>query len=383
MDFTRFSFFLGLIQLIFHSNKQAKRSLQWLLIALVLLINAVTLSACSSAGMMSNWPGIALGNGVVYVAYQAHVHAIQTQNGTELWRFPKEADNKVSFYAPPALSPDGTQLIASGFNHILYSLNPENGSEQWRFEESKYPYIAGALITEDSIYAPTSDHLLYALDRKGNKRWEFKTNAPIWATPIYNPSCECIYIACLDHVLYAVRARDGVLLWQTERLEGAIASSPVLSEDGILYFGTFGNRFHAFDPRSQQDLWTYTASHWVWGSPLLIEDQIILTDLSGNVIALDVKSGDERWKVPTGAAITAKPTFYNDVIYIGNEAGDLYAIDLQGNLVWQQPKKFDGKILSTILSGDEVILVPLIAKDQLIVALNPNGGQSWSFQPVK
>ncbi|MFN3309151.1 MAG: PQQ-binding-like beta-propeller repeat protein, partial [Anaerolineales bacterium] len=191
------------------------------------------------------------------------------------------------------------------------------------------------------------------------------------------------YVACLDHILYAVRARDGVLLWQTERLEGAIASSPVLSEDGILYFGTFGNRFHAFDPRSQQDLWTYTASHWVWGSPLLIEDQIILTDLSGNVIALDAKSGDERWKVATGAAITAKPTFYNDVIYIGNEAGDLYAIDLQGNLVWQQPKKFDGKILSTILSGDEVILVPLIAKDQLIVALNPDGGQSWSFQPVK
>lgn len=384
MNPLRFDLFFDLTPISIHLKKWNKNIPTKLAFAIFfLLILAASLTGCSPVSMMSNWPGSAVKEGSVYVAYQAHVYAIQAENGTELWRFPKETDNKLSFYAPPALSQDSTQLIVGGFNHILYSLDPQNGSEQWRFEESKYPYIAGPLITEDSIFAPTSDHLLYALDRRGNKRWEFKTSAPIWATPIYDQTCECIYIACLDHILYALRASDGTLLWKTERLEGAIASSPVLSEEGILYFGTFGKLFHAFDPRSKADVWTYTASNWIWGSPLLVEDMVIFSDLSGNVIALDTQNGAERWKVATNAAITAQPVAYQNIIYIGNEAGDLYAIDLQGNLVWQQPKKFDGKILTPALIADEVILIPLVAKDNLIIAINQDGGQSWAYQPVK
>lgn len=382
MDTLRCNFFINFVRVVIRREERDQKFLQWLVFSFGILLTVASLTACSPAAMMSNWPGVAVKDGIAYVAYQAHVYALQAKSGAEIWRFPAEADNKFSFYAPPALSPEGDQLIVGSFHHILYSLNPDNGSEQWRFEESKYPFIASPLVTEDSIYAPTNGHLLYALDRKGNKRWEFKTEAPIWATPVYDANCACIYIACLDHYLYAIRAQDGALIWKTDRLEGAIASTPILKE-GVLYFGTFGNLLHAFDLRSRRDIWTYTASHWVWGSPLFVEDQIILTDLSGNVIALDAKSGSERWKIPTGAAITATPTVHNGVIYIGNEAGELYAIDLQGNLVWQQPKKFDGKILSAALTTDEFVLVPLVAKDNLIVALNPDGGQSWAYQPVK
>lgn len=365
------------------SLPKIKNAIKWLGLAFALILNIFLLSACSSATLMSNWPGVALRDGMVYVAYQAHVYALQSQNGSEIWRFPPEADNKVSFYAPPALSPEGDQLVIGGFNHVLYSLNPENGSEQWRFEESKYPYIAGALITADQIFAPTNGHILYALDRKGNKQWEFKTDAPIWATPIYDPSCDCLYVASLDHTIYALQAATGTLLWQTERLEGAIASSPLLSEEGILYFGTFGNRFHAFDTRSRSDLWTYSTTGWVWASPLSVDDQVIFTDLAGNVISLDAKSGKERWKLNTAAAITATPTLHHQVIYVGNEGGELYAVDPQGNLLWQQPQKFDGKILTAVLPTEDALLIPLVAKDHVLIAINQSGGQVWSYQPVK
>ncbi len=383
MDPLRFSYLTNLIEIILRSSSRAKKVFTWLILALGSILTAASLSACSPASMMSNWPGATTKDGIVYIAYQAHVYAIQAKNGTEIWRFPTEADNKISFYAPPALSPQNDQLIVGGFNHVLYSLNPDNGSEQWRFEESKYPYIAGALITENMVYAPTNGNLIYALDRQGNKRWEFKTNAPIWATPTFDPNCGCIYVACLDHYLYAIGAQDGTLLWKTERLEGAIASAPVLSKDGILYFGTFGNQLHAFDTRSHRDVWTYTALHWVWGSPLLADDQVILTDLSGNLIALDAQSGTERWTINTGAAITASPTRIGEVLYIGNEAGQLYAVNLQGQLVWGQPKTFDGKILGAALPGEDILMVPLVAKDNLMIAMTQDGGQVWSFQPVK
>ncbi len=220
MDPLRFSYITNLIELLVRSKKPIKQGLTWLFLFVGSLFTATSLSACSPASMMSNWPGATIQDGTVYIAYQAHVYAIQAKNGTEIWRFPKEADNKTSFYAPPAISPQKDQLIVGGFDHILYSIDPDTGSEQWRFEESKYPYIAGALITDDMVYAPTNGNLIYALDRQGNKRWEFKTNAPIWATPTFDPNCACIYVACLDHYLYAIRARDGNLLWKTERLEG-------------------------------------------------------------------------------------------------------------------------------------------------------------------
>ncbi|MCS6907084.1 MAG: PQQ-binding-like beta-propeller repeat protein [Anaerolineales bacterium] len=382
MDTLRYSYLLNFVQSFLPWNWR-KKSLAGLLLKTALFFSALALTACGPGSMMSNWPGASVENGVVFVAYQAHVYALRAENGAELWRFPPEADNRIAFYAPPALSPDGTQLIVGGFNHVLYSLNPQNGTEQWKFEESKYPYIAKALITEETIYAPTNGNLLYALDRQGRKRWEFETKAPTWAAPVYDVNCDCVYIASLDHVIYAVRAKDGVELWQTKRLEGAIASTPVLGENGVLYFGTFGNLFHAFDTRSQVDLWTYQTSHWVWGSPLLLETQVILTDLSGAIIALEAKSGRELWKFVTDAAITAAPALIEGVIYVGNENGNLYALDLQGTPIWQQPKKFDGKILSAVLSAERTILVPLVAEERVVVALNSDGGETWSFQPAK
>ncbi|GAB4470719.1 MAG: hypothetical protein Kow0088_03850 [Anaerolineales bacterium] len=383
MDLMRFSFYSKPNKIRRDTLPYFKRSSLWLWSVVGLILSSFLLSGCASATMMSNWPGAVLEDDIAYVAYQAHVYAIQAKNGSEIWRFPQETDNKISFYAPPALSPEGDQLVIGGFNHVLYSLNPENGTEQWRFEESKYPYIAAALITADSIYAPTNGHVLYALDRQGKKRWEFKTGGPIWATPTYNPECDCLYVASLDHSIYALKTSDGTLLWKSERLEGAIASSPVLSQEGVLYFGTFGNRIHAYDVENRSDQWTVSTTQWVWASPLLTEDQVVFTDLAGNVISLDPQNGNERWRFSTAAAITATPALQNNLIFVGNEAGQLFALDLQGNPVWQQPQQFDGKILTTVLPAAENVLVPLVAKEQLIIAVNQDGGQAWSYQPVK
>lgn len=348
-----------------------------LLLLLFLLLFSASLTACASATSQVNWPGVLANDETIYLAYHQYVVALDSKNGTEKWRYPTEADNKLSFYAIPSLTPDGSQLIVGSYNHILYSLDPVNGKENWKFSESKYSYIASPLVTEDRIYAPTNGKILYALDHRGNKIWEFSAEQAIWATPVLEKSCNCLYVAGMDHRLYAVQLQDGKTLWKTDKFEGSIVSPPVQDDQGILYFGTFGNIVHAFDPKSRSDRWTYQTKHWVWGSPVIHDDLLFTTDLSGEVTALNLKDGTERWKFPTNSPITASPLLLEDQLIIGNEAGDVFAIDYQGNQVWKQT--FDGKILATATRANGMIVIPILSKDNLLIVLDTNGVQQWTY----
>ena len=97
------------------------------------LILAVLLSGCASGMTPSSWPGVTADNENAYIAYANQVYAVQVSNGVELWRYPQDVDAKKLFYAPPVLTDDG-QLIISGYDSVLYSINPTNGNENWIFE---------------------------------------------------------------------------------------------------------------------------------------------------------------------------------------------------------------------------------------------------------
>lgn len=346
-----------------------------------ILLGGFLLSACSGTTIASSWPGVTVNQERVYISYHQQIIALDMKNGNEIWRYPAEVNNKISFYAAPGLTPDDGQLIVGGYDHVLYSINTQNGQENWKFSESKYNYVATPLITQDRIYAPTSGKALYALDFQGNKLWDFSAEGAIWATPVADDSCHCLYVPSMDHHIYAIDAQSGNLVWKTNQLEGSIVGTPALDKDGILYFGTFGNLVHALDTKTKSDRWTYPTRNWVWGDPILQDGRLYITDLAGDLIALDPQNGKEIWKVETNSAITASPLILKDKIIIGNEAGNLYAFDLQGKQLWM--KTFSAKLLATVKYSDSMLYVPLVTKDDLLVALNDLGEQSWLFSLAK
>ncbi len=347
----------------------------------MLLIGAFILAACTGTPPASSWPGLSVSQTNAYIAYHQQIIAIDNQNGNEKWRYPTEVNNKISFYASPILTPDGKQLIVGGYDHTLYSLNPDNGQESWKFTESQYNYVATPLISNDRIYAPTSGKALYALDLQGNKIWDFSTEGAIWATPAIAESCNCLYIPSMDHRIYAVDVQNGKLVWKTDLLEGSIVGTPALDENGILYFGTFGNLVHAIDTQSKKELWTYPTRNWVWGDPALKDGILYISDLAGELIALDSKTGKEIWKVETGSAITASPLLIKDKIIIGDDKGNLYAYDFQGKQLWM--KTFTGQILASVDYMNDTLYVPLVSQDNLLVALDEQGSQKWIFSLAK
>lgn len=83
------------------------------------------LSACAgAANTATSWPGLTVDDQFAYVAYNTQVYAVDLSNGKEVWRFPDEPDNSVTFFADPELTDDG-QLIVGGYDFNLYSLEPD------------------------------------------------------------------------------------------------------------------------------------------------------------------------------------------------------------------------------------------------------------------
>ncbi len=228
----------------------------------------------------------------------------------------------MTFFAPPTLTPGGDLLVA-GYDHKLYSLDKSTGAQKWAFAEAKKQYIDGPLAVEEGIFAPNADDTLYALDAQGNLRWKFTTGGPQWSRPTADPDCTCLYLATMDHRLYAIDARTGNANWQTGDLGGAMVGRPALSADGKLFIGTFGSEMLAIDAENGEIVWRLSTSHWVWAGPTLVDDRLYFGALDGTFYAVNASDGAILWQKQFEGKITESPLVTAEAIYFTTDSGSV------------------------------------------------------------
>jgi len=350
-----------------------------LLAALLLML---ALSSCSGSRLQaSGWPGITADDETAYIAFSTQVYAINLENGTERWRFPAvmEKNSKVTFYAAPQITDDG-QVIVGGYNNILYSLDAKTGQENWQFEGATDRYIGSTLIVNGKIFAPSADKNLYALNLSGRSIWAspFTAENENWAKPAAGPDCDCVYLASMDHSVYAINPRDGSTLWRSEPLGGASVGSPAVSEDGkTLYIGSFLNELVAINAADGKILWKFPTADWVWTSPVLDGDTLYFADIAGNFYAVDRNTQSQLWSLPTGSEIVGTPLLTDDGLYFTNQAGTLYAVTRDGATRWT--KEFDQPLHSGPIAAGDLLLVATDKGDLTLYAFNAEGAQQWQF----
>ena len=229
-------------------KRMKRRKLLSLVVLIIVLGVMATGCTSSSASSASSWPGLTIADGEGFFAYAAQVYALDTKNGDLLWAYPQETSSSRQFYAAPAV---GTDLVVVGdYANALAAIDRQNGKEKWQFTGAEDRYIASALVTDETVYAPNTDHNLYVLDKDGNLKWRFQADGPNWTKPL--AGSDYLYMVSMDHYLYALNfdydstalETDGqgqrVLVtepaWSLE-LSAAVVADPVIA-DGILYAGT-------------------------------------------------------------------------------------------------------------------------------------------------
>jgi outer membrane protein assembly factor BamB len=355
-------------------------------LTIVLLLVAGILSGCAGgAGIASSWPGLLVDTptSTAYLATTSFVYSINLANGSEKWRFPVKADNRLSFFAQPALTEDG-QLIEGSYHNILYSINLQNGQQNWTFPGATDKYIGGALTTSDGIYAPNANNKLYALTSAGNQRWVFEAGHSIWSKPLTDGTA--IFVASMDHHVYALDPTDGNQVWKSEDLGGAIVHSFVYDPQGVLYVGTIGNKLSALNASDGKTLWQTPLKSWIWSKAVLGSSSLFICDQEGFIYALDPKTGAIQWQVQPDVtntrAIVSTPLLVDTTLYVANQGGNLISINAANGAVnWS--KTIGGNISTDLeLSGDTILIAPLNF-DSTLVAVDLQGNNRWSFVPVK
>lgn len=350
-------------------------------LVILLALGALAVSACSGQPLTNNWPGLSANGDLAFLSTGAFIYAVDTTTGNEVWKYPAESDAAYLFYAKPVLTESGQLLIGSmGTTHAFISLDPVTGAENWSepFVGAKGTWVASPVVLNDTIYAPNTDGFLYILDLNGNQVSDpLELGGALWSAPATDG--ELLYVTSLDHHLHIIDPARNTIV-KTVDLGGAAPGSPVVGEGGV-YVGSFASTIAFVTSNGNQEV-VASASNWIWGTPALDNGTLYYGDLSGNLFSLDLASRAQNWgEIKPDGPIVASPLVAGDHIYAGSEEGTFIAIDRDGKIIWE--KETGGKIYTTPVLSNGMILVAPYQAEFALAAYDAEGKQAWTFTPEK
>lgn len=288
------------------------------------------------------------------------------------------------FFASP-IPLDADTLLVATYNQVLHTIDVPTA----RIENPEGTPVSGTtghlvadLVGDDRlIFAGLSTKNVVALDRENFRvQWTSPTGHGVWSKPLLQDSV--LYFASLDHYLYAVSAQTGDLLWKLD-LEGAAPSAPTYYA-GRLFIGSFGRKVFEIST-SGEVLNTYDTLDWVWGAPTVVDDILYVGDLVGNVYALDTtRNLAEVWKQQVAAsAIRPSPVVYGDAVVVASRDQKVYwlkrsdgspIMDVEGRPLvreMQAPIFSDMLVIEpseTVKVSEPILVVSTLSPGQLLVA---------------
>lgn len=380
--------------------KKIRRFSRWQLIVLVIVLTAVV-SGCANVRQGVSWPALELvtinDQPRVLVTYDGQVEAIDPYQGAQIHvlrdedgEIIRQENGNVSEWIIRGNDYDGSQFFVSPFEVDGNFLFPTYNDRILEIDanapavattniiELTDGVIADVVVTDDLIYVPYRSQDVVALDSETYQEvWRFDTVEGVWASPLLADGV--LYVTSINHRLYAVDAATGEALWsEPVDLEGAIASTPVLYNDA-LYVGSYSHKMYQVSLNGQI-INTYEGNNWIWGSPVIENDILYYTDLSGYVYALNATDLSEIWaERPAKRGIRPAPIVTEDYVVVGSRDGNVFWLNPETGATVQSVE-VDGRpeLLSDMLylpadeetGHPELVLIASTDNKRLVMAFN-------------
>lgn len=266
--------------------------------------------------------------GTNYIAY-----AIDPQCQTQ-WKFPTQDRIKSD-----PLVHDGKVFFSSYDGHV-YALKAATGERVWSFPNAQSKDPAEKV---EAPPVPTSEDDLELVEVEGEPAPEKKPKkAPkpfhvgdfSYSSPTLHAGI--IYLGNLDSYFYALRAKDGEILWRY-KTEAPVTSTPLL-DGGRAYFGSNDGNVYAIDVEGPKLRWKWLTKEWVNSSASKDGDVLYIGSNDRHVYAIEMAGGQGKWTFETVGPVIAKPVVHRDMVFAAGASGDgtVYAIKRQdGTLVWK------------------------------------------------
>ncbi len=302
---------------------------------------------------------VVVGNLLYIAAENGNLYAFDLTTHKQVWLYRAEG----GIGSTPAVA-DGRLYILSRDGYLT-ALDAASGKALWRFKtggEARFGVPGGygmpkadgivpdpwdfwlslPLVEGGRVYFGSSDHHVYALDVvTGKEVWRFEADDSIHAAPALSNGR--LFIATWGTKLYALDAKTGAKLWDFQGGKDAetgifqgFSAAPTIDGDTV-YIGSRDGYVRAFSAADGKLRWAWDAEKsWVLATAAVDADSLYFPTSDTTVfIALDKKTGREKYRTDTKVWTYTSPVIAGDYAFAGTMTGDLYAFDKRtGKILW-------------------------------------------------
>lgn len=315
--------------------------------------------------------------------YEGEVQARDASNGASIWDIELKSDaNPLPpsswyefwkwFRSQPhartagAVGVGGGLVLVGTLDAEVIALDAETGAEKWRNLVSS-EVIAPPVYAEGKVLVRTNDGKLFALDAETGKRsWIYDRSVPVLSLRGTSAptSAHGAAIASFDSgKVAAILLQDGRPIWEKtvaaargrnefDRVND-VDADPLVADDVVYAVGYHG-QVVALDLRSGETLWQRELSAY---EPIGIDaDNLYVVDDESVVRAIDRRSGATIWSQSelkhrdlTGAAA------YGDFIAAGDAEGYVHFLSrTDGHYLGRYEVDSDGIVSQPVVAGDKL-----------------------------
>jgi outer membrane protein assembly factor BamB len=295
----------------------------------------------------------AIVGGTVYIgSLDECLYALDLATGKVRWKY-KEKDKVGPFKASPSVR-DGLVYVGD-CDGIFHCLDAATGQRRWTFEAGA-EVSSSANFASDHILFGSYDETLYCLSKEGKPQWKFKVpGGPVMGSPAIVGNRT--FAAGCDSTLHVINLADGKELSSVE-LGGQVGASVAVGGDQ-LFISTMSDQVMAVDWKKGQIDWKFEPAKRrepFFASPALTDNLVIVGSRNKRVYALDRKTGTEVWNFATRDRVDSSPVIVGKRVFVGSSDGNLYVLDLE-----------KGTELQRIALGSAITASPAVGEHSLVI----------------
>ncbi len=265
---------------------------------------------------------------------------------------------KPTGWAAPALQGDTLYVTLQHGKLDAYRLS-EGQQRLWEFPEkdAKLP-----LTVKDgqNLSAPRSEKISFE---------------GLYGDPVV--TADGIYATAYSGHVIALE-KDGRARWVAELPGREIGGALVM--DDTVYAGATNGELFALAKDSGTVRWRRAAGKEIWSRPVQSDNLILVSTMSGSIVAYD-RDGNERWNTKlTDSAIASTPTLVGDRLFVGAFDKYLYALNARtGERLWSTPEAADNWFWTEILAQGDTLFAGSLGGT--VYAIDAGAGATrWSVK---
>ena len=276
-------------------------------------------------------------DGIVYFGSLDSVfYAVNTNTGEEAWHFQTghPIHSTAAVFENGICFESGNEFFILGFQgQLLYRIplftdTLTDQIDTWDLVHSS------PNIVEDIAYIGTEQGWVYGINvQTGEEVFKVQTSnhGLIRVMPVVDQGR--LYTGDWEGVLTCFDLASGNVLWEYDTKTDATFSwtnaiqTPLLVQDGVLYFAGRSCRAYALDAVTGQKLWMYNqGSVWVVGGTVISEGIVYFGCSNQSLLyALDIQTGESRWNAKIDFRMWNSPLISGDYLIFGSRS--LYIMD--------------------------------------------------------